>query len=653
MKRIRRPARCPYAICIRAIREGIAAALLAAMLAVVAPGGGCAQNPDAAAGTSPRGAEPVAILAPDRVTTWNPGLNAVGGIPNRSKVCATVDARAFHNGSVDASARIQSAIHQCPAGEVVQLSPGTFRVDNHLLIDKSITLRGAGPQATFLVKSNGAVAGLDHGATDAQPIIVIGPARWPKVGPEASAQPLVADGVKGALSVTIASGRGYEAGQFVLLDVNEYDAARWTALPPRKGAATATRIFASDRVVFMRHDPPTQWVDDPFPQSLSWFSRAGRPIAEVKEIAAVTGNVITFTTPLHIEYPVGKAAQLTRFVQGHVKHAGVEDLAVQRGSDGAIRFEAAAYAWVRNVECSVWTGEGIAIGASFRIEVRDSYIHDAAFATPGGGAYAISFANGTSDSLVENNIIMNANKMMVARSSGAGSVVAYNYADNGLIQYDPSWQEVGLNGSHMAGSHGMLFEGNASFNYDSDNTHGNAIHMTVFRNHLSGFRRDYPGLSNARAAGLNYGSWWHSFVGNVMGLPDRMQGWVYENIGQGPDRSNPFGGPPSIWKLGYQAGQWEQAADPKVLSTVIRDGNFDYVTEKVQWQTLARPIPASLYLTAKPAFFGTLPWPWVDATGAVKLHTLPAKARFEAGTPFARAPGAGGGPVQGSGGAGR
>ena len=27
-------------------------------------------------------------------------------------------------------------------------------------------------------------------------------------------------------------------------------------------------------------------------------------------------------------------------------------------------------------------------------------------------------------------------------------------------------------------------------------------------------------------------------------------------------------------------------------------------------------------------------WPWVDPTGATKLYTLPAKARFDNGTPF-------------------
>ena len=100
-------------------------------------------------------------------------------------------------------------------------------------------------------------------------------------------------------------------------------------------------------------------------------------------------------------------------------------------------------------------------------------------------------------------------------------MVGYNYMDDGHILYDPTWVEVGINGSHMAGSHHMLFEGNESFNYDSDCTHGNALYHTVFRNHLSGFRRDFPGLANARAAGLEYGSWWHSFVGNVLGVRGR------------------------------------------------------------------------------------------------------------------------------------
>jgi hypothetical protein len=164
----------------------------------------------------------------------------------------------------------------------------------------------------------------------------------------------------------------------------------------------------------------------------------------------------------------------------------------------------------------------------------------------------------------------------------------------------------------------MLFEGNYSFNYDSDNTHGNSIYHTVFRNHLAGFRRSYAGMSNARAGGLMIGSWWHSFVGNVMGTAGRMAGWTYTG-----------GNFANIWTLGYDPQDWDQDADPQVLSTILREGNFDYVTNQVRWDTVAQALPNSLYLAAKPAFFGSNPWPWVDPTGTTKLYTLPAKARFE------------------------
>jgi len=230
----------------------------------------------------------------------------------------------------------------------------------------------------------------------------------------------------------------------------------------------------------MDHNPPDPG-DDPFPDSLTWFSRAGRPLNEIKEIASISGNTVTFTSPMTITYTASKNAQLTSYVDTFVKDAGIENLSLKGGSDGNVRFEDAAYSWMKNVEDTGWLGEGVAIDSSFRIEVGDSYIHDGAWSAPGGGGYAISLANGSAEALIDDNIILHANKMMVGRSAGAGTVVAYNYADDGFINYDPSWQEVGINGSHMVGSHSWLFEGNESFNYDSDNTHGNAIYMTVFR----------------------------------------------------------------------------------------------------------------------------------------------------------------------------
>jgi hypothetical protein len=78
---------------------------------------------------------------------------------------------------------------------------------------------------------------------------------------------------------------------------------------------------------------------------------------------------------------------------------------------------------------------------------------------------------------------------------------------------------------------------------------------------------------------------------------------------------------------------------PQAKSTFLRHNNFDYVTDLVVWDPRSSEylVPASLYLKQRPAFFDAgkgYVWPWVDPTGATKLYMLPAKARFDAGTPF-------------------
>ena len=386
------------------------------------------------------------------------------------------------------------------------------------------------------------------------------------------------------------------------------------------------------------------------PVAMSWFSRTDRPTNEIKEIASVSGNTITFTSPLSIGYRTSHSAQLTRYTPTggqskansvHVTNAGVENLSMYGGADGELRFEAAAYSWAKSVEVTQWIGEGVAIDNSFRIEVRDSYIHTGSWPSPGGAGYIVSLADGSSEVLIENNILIDACKQMVMRSSGTGSVVAYNYADDSWDNNATTWQEVGLNASHMAGPHHVVFEGNASQNADSDYTHGNAFGVTFFRNWLTGQRRSFTDQGNVRTAGLAYGSWWDSFVGNVLGRSGQMSGWSYTNhamscdaLGNNCTGNNGAWSDMNIWQLGYDPERWTMYPDPKVLSTVIRDGNYDFLTNSQRWHNTPGgfAIPNSMYLSSKPAFFGSNPWPWTNpATGAI--YTLPAKARYDAGTP--------------------
>jgi hypothetical protein len=548
-------------------------------------------------------------------------------------------------GALDDTARIQAAINICPAGQVVQLAAGTFIINsgNFLLINKGITLRGAGPGKTTLAKTNGAKPFQEAVSAKPSPLIIVGPSRWNN-GAVGSTD-LTADAVKGAYAVTVAKGAGFSPGQIVLLD--EASGAGWRTDPQGRG-----QIWASSdwRVIWQKHDPVVPYVDDfaadAFPTTPgtagSWFSRPDRPTAEIKHIASVSGSTITFTTPIHISYRSSHAAQLSRYWLHHVKNAGVEDLTLIGGDNGNLRFSWAALSWARNVESTVWHDEGFAIDSSFRIELREFYVHDAAWAQPGGGGYAISLSAGTAEVLIENGISVRANKVMVARSAGAGSVVGYNYIDMGYINTNGAWIEIGLNASHMVGSHHVLFEGNYAFNADNDQTHGNSIYHTYFRNHLRGIRAPFDNQAGGRiddatqarngpkrCAGLMAYSYWMSFVGNVLGASGQMEGWVYDAM---VDRK------PGIWMLGWD-GVKPYPTDPQVSATTLRHGNFDYATNTVKWDPAitSHTLPNSLYLTKKPAFFDAgrgYAWPWVDPAGATKLYVLPAKARYDAGTPF-------------------
>jgi hypothetical protein len=508
-------------------------------------------------------------------------------------------------------------------------------------------LRGAGPGQTTLAKTNGAKPFQEAVSAKPSPVIIVGPARWSATndpGGIAGSTNLTADALKGANTVTVASTAGFSPGQIVLLD--EASGAAWQTDPQGRGQIWASPDF---RVVWQKHDPLVPYVDDfaadAFPTTPgsagAWFSRLDRPTAEVKQIASVSGSTITFTTPIHISYRASHTAQISRYGQPHVMNAGVEDLKLIGGDQSNLLFRWAALSWAKNVENTVWHDEGFAIDASFRIELREFYVHDAAWGAPGGGGYAISLSSGTAEMLIENGISVRANKVMVARSAGAGSVVGYNYVDMGYINYNGAWIEIGLNASHRVGSHHVLFEGNYAFNADSDHTHGNSIYHTFFRNHLRGIRAPFDNQAGGRiddatqspnapkrSAGLMAYSYWMSFVGNVLGASGQMAGWVYEATN----------GKPAIWALGWD-GAKPYPTDARVAATTLRHGNFDYVTNTVKWDPsiTSHTLPNSLYLTHKPAFFDAgrdYTWPWVDPVGATKLYTLPAKARYDAGTPF-------------------
>lgn len=454
-------------------------------------------------------------LPSDRVTDWT---GAGANIATRNTIYTTIAAATYGNGSTDATSGIQTALDACPEGQVVLLGTGTFKIGTsgaYLNMQRPITLRGSLDSSqqpvTFLSRTDG--ARMDHEPVSANPapLVLVGKSRYyDTANADWTSTNLSANVSKGSMSITVSSATGFLVDDIVLLD--ELSLASWQTDPGGRGQILASSDW---KVTWQLHNP-AQGTDDPLTyagagvggDAASWFCRTDRPTGEWKKISAINGSTITFTTPVHEDYRTANTAQLTRIrVQGqstvmlHVSGVGIENLKFAGGDNGNIRFEAAANSWAINVESSIWHDECWAVNNCHKITLRHCYTHDAVWAQPGGAGYALSLANSTADSLVEDSIFVRANKVMVSRCAGAGSVIAYNYFDQGYINTNGNWQEVHANSSHMVGPHHTLFEGNYGANFDSDKTHGSSIKHTAFRNHFRGIRKRF---TNPHAPAANW-----------------------------------------------------------------------------------------------------------------------------------------------------
>ena len=306
----------------------------------------------------------------------------------------------------------------------------------------------------------------------------------------------------------------------------------------------------------------------------------------------------------------------------------------------------------------------VSVDQSFRVQLEQFYAHDAAFPDPASASYWMGLCCGSSETLVENEIVLRANKLVVSLQSGAGNVVDYNYMDDSEICCEGAdqWIENGINFAHYTGAHHNLAEGNLTHQLGEDDTHGNSIYNTYFRNYSQGYRipswvnasdgktiNDLTGSPGGNgpivAAETQLYTYWETFVGNVLGYPGystSVNGWQYS-----------VGGGPSVFSLGWMSNAND--IDPKAGfdtngqgGTTEAHGNYDYLNNAVTWDSnySDHTLPNSFFLSSAPSFFSagascTYPWPWVTPTATSPVQTnscngsgLPAKARYDAGKPF-------------------
>lgn len=574
------------------------------------------------------------ILDPSRAIDWT-RAGVVGGIPNRTTVCATLNPGTT-------AAQINAAIQACPAGQVVTLNAGTYNLsDDGIVMKTGVTLRGAGADKTLLVFTATTYCNNQNAC-----ICFAGSTEWGGDTRALAHGSNYADWTggyaQGSNQITLSNvgSAGIAAGQYIHLD-------------QANDTAVGADFFVCDNTTA--------------PCSLEG-GNGGRTIdnilrsqVQIVQVTAVNGNTYTIDPPLYSPNWRASQSPAAWWASTLLQNAGVEDLSVDATNSGGmtnVSMVNAANDWIKGVRlvrtCQCQR-DLVQLMDAAHCTIESNYL----YGTQGESVnYGIE-SYVASDNLVQNNILQHVVAPMMVQPA-LGSVYAYNFAindtyyDSGYASNPLHWM-IGMVDQHNAGVEYNLYEGNIGPGIGCDVIHGNQLANTLFRNYLLG---SDPGRIDSTDA-INLASYnrYHNIVGNVLGTPGYTT--TYE-ANSGPGQSA------TVFNLG--GGDSENGViipdDPMVAATLMRWGNFDVVTNLAHFTAtevpstispLANEVPASqtlppsFYLAQKPGFWpSTKPWPPIgpDVTGGSvaglsgHVYTTPAKDCFATM----------GGPVDGSGG---
>lgn len=520
------------------------------------------------------------IIDPSRRIDWVAGV--AGGIPTRTTVGVTVSADT--TGQTDATSAINTAITNCPVGQVVYIPAGTYRLNSQIILKKGVTLRGAGTSTVLNSYANWHA--IQMGDFPSPPVVTA----------------LQTNANKGDTSITVASVTNpvLAVGDYIVIDQTN-DGVEVNNTPP---------------------DPD--------------FSRDAnnRSLSQMTKITAINGTTLSLDLPLNHSYQTTRTAQVWK-VSTVYTGMGLEDLKIVRispttGGYSNIKVVACAGCWIKNIRSDFAEFRHVDLDRSYRNEIRDSHFHDGFNHASGGEAYGLVCGRNSSANLIENNIIYHCRHSMIIKEGASGNVYGYNYSV-------ASWQGDGwLAGDiqhHGAHTNHNLFEGNMGAQIREDWTHGSSSYNTFFRNNV--IRDSFPpenpsgATSGRRCVDVEKASTYINLVGNVLGRSG--QTWdMFEDSG-----TRTPGSVRLVYTWGYDDAGASTAVDTQPKATAYRHGNFDYQSNSVIWDASNsnHTLPSSLYLTSAPSFFtsGGYTWPWVTPDQTTKTLTLPAKARYEAG----------------------
>lgn len=542
------------------------------------------------------------LIPASRLVDWTPGFSVgvTGGIPTNRNTLIDVTKSPYNadnTGTNNCTTAISNAIDAAAAfndGHVVYLPAGTYKMTGEILKTgrNNFTIRGDGDTTVINASNSGSALFWLGWTTD-----------WG--GVSVTPADITSGLTAGSTVLTLSNVSGLTVGQQIRID--ELNDTATAALP----------------IVVVGYTNK--------PRSRFQVARITNVNTRASQITISRGLLWTLTR--------GLSPKATPMAYNMVATGiGIEDLKINAASSTSsfvIWLENLTQSWIKNVHIVSSHQYGIYLLACSNAEVRHCFLDQLSLS--GSGA-SLMIVEQTADSLFEDNIYYKASTHMEFNFGCTGNVFAYNFMEDTTIA-----TTIGISIDTNHGSHNSfnLYEGNISPKIESDGYYGSASEDTIFRNWFHGTS---PGADNQHPILLKRFTRNYNVVGNILGKSGQSYGSIYNlgypNIGNDGYRGTAslVGGTPWPDWAAYLAGTYTggvsgfQELDQDVQATLTLKGNWNSVDGRIPaGESLGSDtLPNSLYLTSKPAFFGSLTWPAFDPTnvGTPSYDQIPAGYRY-------------------------
>ncbi len=405
-------------------------------------------------------------------------------------------------GSSDTTGAIQDAIDVAAeaGGGVVYLPAGTYRVSpsgdasaSLRIRSSNIVLRGDGPSQTYLLNDEWQMRGTDIIRVDSPN------AGWASVPDGSPETDIASDLLEPTVEIPVENAQGFSPGDWVVL------------------RADATDPFTAE------HNMEDLWAD----QSL------GAGVLFIRQVLTVddSTNILTIDVPTRYYLKTRDNARV-HLVNPHLEEVGLEDFSIgniehpnhgsssgwgvneyhDEGSNAydvhasyALRLQRVRNSWVRNVhtyrpeqnesEAHVLSN-GLRIGNSVAVTVKDSHFQRALYAGGGGNAYMVRITNAQEILMQDTVVGYNRHGFVFSHMQTSGNVIHRGRAEH------TGWRAVpGGAGSSGSDHHMWLSQSNLV-----DNTQLLRDYFVAFYRHTWGSNHGHSAVHSVfwNLEGLEY-----------------------------------------------------------------------------------------------------------------------------------------------------